>query len=185
MGNSDRMRNYISDYLENSLDPSMHKKFEDALKSSPELRSMTDSVTTLSTRLNGLEYHKCSEDFSVKLRERIHTSSEPLISRQTMVRYSFAAFFVIILVIAIFTISNFSAESPDNTNDLQGSAESPLNPSNPIKNPVSDDNTNNIVKEGRELDISTKSSQSTVGDSTKVQQEKKIKPAIKQVDQKK
>ncbi len=32
MGDSDRMKNYISDYLENSLDPSTHKEFEDALK---------------------------------------------------------------------------------------------------------------------------------------------------------
>jgi hypothetical protein len=94
MGDSDRMKNYISDYLENSLDPSTHKEFEDALKRSPELRSMSDRMAILSTRLNNLKYRKCSDDFSLKLRKRIHTSSEPLISRQNMVRYSFAASFV-------------------------------------------------------------------------------------------
>ena len=187
MGDSDRMRNYISDYLENSLDPSMHKEFEDALKRNPDLRSMTDNMSTLSTRLNGLEYHKCSDDFSVKLRERIHTSSEPLISRQTMVRYSFAASFVIILVIAIFTITNLSSESSDNTPDFQGSAAgSPANATTPVKYPVSGNNSNTYVKDVGELDVGTKSGQNAVSDSTKGQQEKKNnRTVIKHVDQRK
>jgi len=187
MGDSDRMKNYISDYLENSLDPSTHKEFEDTLKRSPKLRSMTDSMATLSTRLNNLKYQKCSDEFSLKLRERIHTSSEPLISRQNIIRYSFAASFVIILVIATFTITNLSSESPDTTPALQGSTESPVpvkNP-NPVSNPVSTGNdVKNLVDDG-EVDIGTKSPQKAASDSVRVQQDKKKdKPAIKYVDQK-
>jgi hypothetical protein len=186
MGDSDRMRNYISDYLENSLDPSMHKEFEDVLKRSPDLRSMTDNMKTLSTRLNGLEYLKCSDDFSVKLRERIHTSSEPLISRQAMVRYSFAASFVIILVIAILIITNPSSESPGNIPNLQGSAEGSTNTINPVKNPVSGNNTSPLVNETGELDVGTKSGQNAVSDSAKALPGDKLnKPSINRVDQKK
>jgi hypothetical protein len=185
MGDSDRMKNYISDYLENSLDPSTHKEFEDTLKRSPELRSMTDRMAALSTRLNNLKYHKCSDEFSLKLRERIHTSSEPLISRQNIVRYSFAASFVIILVIATFTITNLSSESPDTTPDLQGSTESPVKNPNPVSNPVSPgNNAKTAVKDG-EVNIGTKSPQQAVSDSVRLQQEeKKSEPAIKYVDQK-
>lgn len=184
MGDSDRMRNYISDYLENSLDPSMHKEFEDALKKSPKLRSMTDNLTTLSTHLSSLKYHNCSDNFSVKLRERIHTSSEPLISRQTMIRYSFAASFVIILVIATFAITNLLSDSSDITPPLQGSAGSPANTTNPAKSPVLGNKEDAIVKESEELDIGTKSSRTAAGDSVKSQYDKKNRPAINQVDQK-
>lgn len=186
MGDSDRLKNNISDYLENSLDPSTHKEFEDALKRSPELRSMTDRIATLSTRLNNLRYHKCSDEFSLKLREKIHTSSEPLISRQNMVRYSFAASFVIILVIATFTITNLSSESPDTTPALQGSSENPVNNTNPVSNPVSGNDVNTFVNDG-EVNINTKSNQRAIIDSTgsKTQPEKKKdKPPIKYVDQK-
>ena len=110
MGDSDRMKNYISDYLEDSLDPSTHKEFEEAMKRSPELRTMTDRVAAVSTQLNNLKNHKCSDDFSVKLRERIHSTSQPVISRQSIVRYSFAASFIIILVIATLTITNLVSD---------------------------------------------------------------------------
>jgi hypothetical protein len=184
MGDSDRMKNYISDYLENSLDPSTQKEFEDALKRSPDLRSMTDRMTTLSTRLNNLKYHKCSDGFSLKLRERIHTSSKPLISRQNIVRYSFAASFVIILVIATFVITNLLSETPDSIPVLQGASESPINNTNPVPNPVSGNDANTHVNDD-EVNIYNKSNPNAVSDSTNVQQEKKKnKPAIKYVDQK-
>lgn len=180
MGDSDRMKNYISDYLENSLDPSTHKEFEDALKRSPDLRSITDNMTTLSARLNNLKYHKCSDEFSVKLRERIHTTSESFISRQSMVRYSFAASFVIILIVAIFTITNLSSESPEIEPVLQGASESPANQINPDVG----NNANTYATDG-EVEVGTKPGQNTAGDTTRIQQEEKINnPTINQVDQK-
>jgi len=181
MGNSDRMKNYISDYLENSLDPSTHKEFEDALKRSPDLRSMTDRMTILTSHLNNFEYHKCSDEFSVKLRERIHTSSKPLISRQNLIRYSFAASFVIILIIAIFTITNLSSESPENIPVLQEASGNPA-----VKpNPVSGNDANSYVNEG-DLDIGTKAGQNSAADSTDFSKERnQNKPPIHQVEDKK
>ena len=180
MGNSDRLKNYISDYLENSLDPSTHKEFEDALKRSPDLRSMTDRMTILTSHLNNFEYHKCSDEFSVKLRERIHASSEPLISRRNIIRYSFAASFVIILIIAIFTITNLSSDSPENIPVLQEASGNPA--SKP--NPVSGNDANSYMNE-EDLGISTKSGQNTASDSTVYSKEhNQNKPQIKQVDKK-
>ena len=82
MNHRDRIKNYISDYLENSLDPSTQKEFEDALENSPELRSMTKRILILSNRLSNLKYYHCSDEFTVKLRERIHSSPESFVSRQ-------------------------------------------------------------------------------------------------------
>lgn len=186
MGDSDSLKNYMSDYLENSLDPSTHKEFEDALKRSPQLSSMTDRTATLLTHLNKLRYHKCSDEFSLKLRERIHTSSEPLISRQNMIRYSFAASFVIILVIATFSITNLSSESPDTTPAPKGSYKSPVNNTNPVSNPVSGNDANTFVNDG-DLNVNTKSNQRAISDSTGSEtqpEKKKEKPPIKLVDQK-
>jgi hypothetical protein len=182
MGDSDRMKNYISDYLENSLDPSTHKEFEDTLKKSPELRSMTDRVAAVSSQLSNLQSYKCSDDFSVKLREKIHTSSEPIISRQNIVRYSFAASFVIILVIATLTITNLSSDSPESAPALQGTTQNPANNPNPVSSTTKQ---NTRVEEG-EMGINQKSSQDVYSDSSRVQQEKKKnKPPIKLVDQEK
>ena len=153
MGDSDRLKNYISDYLENSLDPSTHKDFEDALKKSPELRTMTDRVAAISMHLGKLKNHKCSDDFSVKLRERIHTTSEPLISRKNVIRYSFADSFIIIIVIATFTITNLMTESPESTPPIQGSTQSPME----NVNPVSSTNIDKTLRDGEELPIKSKS----------------------------
>jgi len=73
MGESDRLKYYISDYLDNILDPAIHIEFEEALKSSTDLRNITYKVSTLKLYLNNLSNQTCSNDFSLKLRERIHT----------------------------------------------------------------------------------------------------------------
>jgi len=184
MGHSDRLKNYISDYLENSLDPTMQKEFEDELRNSPDLRSITGRITTLSTRLSNLKFHKCSDEFSIKLRDRIQTSSEPFISRQNIIRYSFAASFVIILIVAIFTLTNLSSESPEITPGFQGASEGPMNNASPVSTPLSGNEANTFIDDG-ELNVGTKSNPNIVNDSTKVQQENnKNKPPIKYVDQK-
>jgi hypothetical protein len=184
MDRSDRLKNYISDYLENSLDPTMHKEFEDALRKSADLRAITGKMTTLSTHLSNLKSHKCSEDFTIKLRDRIHTSSEPFISRQNIVRYSFAASFVIILIAAIFTLTNLSSESPEISPDFQGTSEGPMNNTSPVSTPLSGNEANTFIDDG-ELDVGTKSNPNAINDSTDVQQEKnKNNPPIKYVDQK-
>lgn len=185
MGDSDRMKNYISDYLENSLDPSTHKEFEQALKSSPELRMMTDRVAAVSGELGKLKNYNCSDDFSVKLRERIHTTSAPLVSRQSVIRYSFAASFIIIFVVAALTISNMMSDSPENTPALPSSTNNPIQKVNPVSDPGSPGiKSKNLVGEG-DLDVKSKSNQNTYSDSTRVLEEKKKnKPPVKYVDQK-
>jgi len=167
MGECDRLKHYISDYLDNTLDPSTHKEFEEALKNSTDLKSMTHRVSVLKSQLNNLPNQTCSENFSLKLRERIHTEPQPVISRQNMVRLSFAASFVLILVIATFTLNNFS-DSDEIGPAVQKSSESP----NQTPNPVSGNNNKVIANDSDELDVKTKKSQETYQDSTRTNKSK-------------
>ena len=182
MNHRDRIKNYISDYLENSLDPSTQKEFEDALENSPELRSMTKRILILSNRLSNLKYYHCSDEFTVKLRERIHSSPESFVSRQNFVRYSFAASFIIILIAAILTLTNLSSDSPGTIPDSQGEFQGPMNHSSPASNQLPAKEINTII-DNSEMDVGTKSNPNVVGDSLNIQKEKD-KPPIKYVDQK-
>lgn len=165
MGNWDRMKFYISDYLENSLDPTMQKEFEKALDNSPELRSQLKRVSVLKSRLKNLSQHQCSDDFSLKLRERIHSAPQSAISRQNLIRFSFAASFIIILAVSLVFIYN-SSDVQKPMPDVGSGTEFQLNQTNPASNPVSGNKGNSFVSED-EMDIKTKASQSTFADSTR------------------
>lgn len=185
MGNWDRMKFYISDYLEESLDPTTQKEFEKSLEGSSELRSQLNKVTALKSRLNNLSQYQCSDDFSLKLRERIHASPQPIISRQNLLRYSFAASFIIIL--AVFTVYMTNSSNVQESVPVMGSgAEFQMKPSNPVSNPVSSNKVNSFLKDD-ETDIKTKSSQKASADSTRSYvpgTEKRDNARVKIVDQK-
>jgi hypothetical protein len=185
MGNWDRMKFYISDYLENSLDPTMQKEFEKALESSPELRSQLQKVSALKFRLNNLSQYQCSSDFSLKLRERIHRSPQSVLSRPSILRYSFAASLVIILAISIVFIYN-SSDVQESVPVVKSGTEFQTDQSNPASNPVSGNKVNSFISD-EEMDIKTKSSQKTLADSTRSYlpgSESRENSRVKIVDQK-
>ena len=63
MGDCDRMKKHISDYLEGSLDPTTRKEFEKNLEIYPELNSITKNISILPSILHQLPSQKCSEEF--------------------------------------------------------------------------------------------------------------------------
>ena len=186
MGDCDRMKHYISDYLENRLDPTTQKEFEEALKNSPQLRSMIHNISNITSRLKNLTYYKCSDDFSLKLRERIHTTSEKSPSRKYLVRYSFAASFIVVLIIIAFSVINLS-NSPETAPDFQGNSNLRIQNTNPGSNPVSGNKVNTFVKDD-EMNIRTKSAQDVISDSLHIEGQPADKPddkPIKYVNEKK
>ncbi len=179
MGECDRFKNYISDYLDNTLDPTTHNEFEKALKSSADLQRMTNKVSSLRSSLKNLSYQTCSDDFSLKLRERIHTEPEPIVSRKNMVRLSFAFSFVIIIAFATFSLTNLlnstGSETPvQKTSDYQD--QSTPSPASSTKNPV--------IKDG-EVEINTKNSQEALLDSSRTKPTRNPDSRRQQVDQEK
>ena len=185
MGECDRFKSYISDYLENNLDPTTHQEFENALKSSDELQLMTNRVRILKTHLGNLTRFSCSADFSLNLRERIHSGPQPFFNKQKVVRLALALSVVVVLAITLVSLTSLS-NSPGTEIPAQGSTDLKIEESNPISNPVSRSNPV-IFKKDNELDVKTKEPEQVTDDSTKINplpERRKDDPIIKRVDSK-
>jgi hypothetical protein len=104
MGDCNKMKEHISGYLENTLDPAIRAQFEQELEKSPELRKITAQVARVTMLLSSLPARKCADDFVFELQRRINSApaGKPiLLNRRT---YSFAFSFVVIAVVAIFGV---------------------------------------------------------------------------------
>jgi len=169
MGDWDRLKKYVSDYVEGQLDPSTQRQYEEELKINPELRELTTKVSTVTKLLKNLPFHRCGEDFNLRLRERIHNDPQKKWLGTSVRRYSFAFSFIVILAVAIFALNN---QSEDNTTTKFS----------PSKNAVSSDNN---AYENESIDVKTRSQQPALVDSNTIRMKEKKDPRIKYVDQKK
>jgi hypothetical protein len=186
MGECDRFKPFISDYLEKSLDPTTHQKFEKALENSDELQLLTSRVRLLKTHLEKLDRVSCSDDFSLRLRERIHTVPQPFFKRQNVMRMSMAFSLVIVLAVALVSMMNLS-DSPETSIPLQGTPNLKIDEANPVSSPASTTNPG-IFKTDSPLDVKTKNNQQTAADSTKINplpNRRTEERFFKRVDQKK
>jgi len=181
MVESDRYKPYISDYLENNLDPSTQQEFENALKRSKELQALTNRVLYLKSQLGNLSSFACSDDFLLKLRERIHTKPQAVFNKQQIMRFSFATTFVIIIALAIFNLSNVS-DTADTGQPAQGPSEIQIETIDPVSKP-----TQKVFKDAGEVEIKTKMTQQVIDDSSSINHlpdKKKDDPYMKRVDRK-
>jgi len=147
------------------------------------LQKITQKVSVLKTGLGNLSNKTCSDDFSLKLRERIHTGPQYIISKQNVVRISFAFSFVVIMVFATLSLNIFS-DSPELDTSIQKSSEFQNQTANPAPNPVSGNNKNTFNKE-EVIDVKTKGSQETYQDSTRISPQINSETRTKRVEQKK
>ena len=166
MGECDRFKPFISDYLENNLDPSTLQQFEKALETSGELQSLTRRVRQLKLHLNNLDRVSCSADFSMRLRERIHTVPQPLFRRPGFMRLSLAFSLVVVLAVALISLMNMS-DSPDPSLPYKGNTNFKIEEVNPVSNPSSPNNPA-LFKNDSQLDVKTRSNPGTAVDSTKI-----------------
>ena len=154
MSDWDKLSNYISDYLEGNLDNSSRKEFEQEIEKNSDLRNLTGKVSNLSRLLKGLPEHKCSDDFSVKLRKKIHQSSAKIAKPvSSFKKYSFAFSFVIVAVVAIFAIGTFM-ESEDPAVNLPESSNIPSVQPDPV-NQNTMQPTSNVQADNKQVDIKT------------------------------
>jgi hypothetical protein len=165
MGDCDKLKNYISDFIEGNLDPTTRKQFEDELRTNTELQQLTNNVRQVSKILTELPQYKCGDDFSIRLRERIHSESSTSKFNVTVRRYAIAISFVVIITIAIFGINGMLKEDTHL-------------PVAPASNNIS---VEEVVPENEEFDVKTRDPQAVTKDSVREQRD----PRIKYVDQKK
>jgi anti-sigma factor RsiW len=179
MGDWDRLKNHISDYLEGNLDNSTRKEFEAEIEKNTDLSKITRRVEKLSNILTNLPEYKCSDDFNQKLRERIHQESSVKTDSFPIKKYSFAFSFVVLAVIIVFAFNSFTGDD-DPVNKLPES-------SNIQADPVYQSPTQSTFKNqptSQPVDLKTMSGNEVVTDSLSRQQIKKMqdKGSIKQVD---
>jgi hypothetical protein len=185
MGDCDRFKKHISDYLEGSLDKTTRKEFESELEQNDELSKLTSRIGEISILLSKLPDHKCSDDFSAKLRKKIHNSdSRAKLPVTPLKKYSFAFSFAILAVIIVFTLNVFDNNSGDTnvipeSSNLQNSnpQPSPQIPSQPVSNIPAVSN--------KEVDIKTVDEQKAVTDSVKKEEKSASEKNFKYVDDKK
>ena len=180
MGDWDRLKNHISDYLEGNLDNSTRKDFEAEIEKNSDLSKVTKRVEILSNILTNLPEYKCSDDFNQKLRERIHQESSSKTASIPIKKYSFAFSFVVLAVIVVFTFNTFTGQD-DPVNNLPESSNIQTDPvyQSPSQSPVKNQPGNQSV------DLKTKSGDEAVSDSLSRKQKKKFQDQdnIKQVDE--
>ncbi len=177
MGDCDRMKKHITDYLEHTLNPSTQKEFEQILGKDEQLKKITSEVDRIADMLGNLQSLRCSENFNVNLREKILLNRklpENYPVRRYVLSVSVAALFIFVLVI----FNPFSSEENENS-PLIPEASMQLSPEKNKQNVNQADNTNTDESfEGR--DIKTLEEAQAQADSTK----DKSAPKLKHVDQK-
>jgi len=165
MGDCDRLKKYISDYLDGSLDPTTRTQFEEKLRTNTELQKLTNQVQHVSKLLSTLPNHKCKDDFNIRLRDRIHSETPISKFNINIRRYSIAFSFVVIIGVAIFGINGMLRDDTETQT---------ARPSNAVS-------VEKSVPDNEEIDVKTRDPQAAATDSIKDQKD----PRIKYVDQKK
>jgi hypothetical protein len=178
MGDSDRMKRYISDYLDHTLDPSTQKEFEHALGKNEELRTITSQVARIKNALGNLAAYHCSENFNVALRERI-VRDQNVPVRYPIKKYALSVSFAAVLVVIFFILNPFTSE--DSPKLQQITAPSGQYPQ--VNNPASMQNIG-TAKAGNGsydgTDIKTRDEAKAYTDSSR----DKSLPEMRQVDKK-
>jgi hypothetical protein len=180
MGNCDRMKKHISDYIEGTLDPTTRKEFEKNLEIYPELNTITKNISILPSILHQLPSQKCSEQFMVNLRKRIHSSSKSPVTKISLKKYSYAISFLVLLIIAVFGVNSIFLQK-DDSSGIQEPTDYQIDFTEPNQIPIKS-NINNSPNNDNTI-IKTKDTQTVITDSLKIPNEPKRNNQAKQAKQ--
>lgn len=109
MGDCDRMKKHISDYLDHSLDPTTKNEFEQILGENASLKSLTSKVGKVKNLLGNLQSYQCSEEFNFRLREKIHQNQKTSV-KDPVKKYVLSVSFAAVLILMFVFINPFSSE---------------------------------------------------------------------------
>ena len=180
MGDCDRMKKYISDYLENNLDPTTREQFEKNLKLHPELSSITKNISTLPYLLHNLAVYKCSDDFILNLRQKIHSGTETTVAKGNIWKFSLAISFLIVIIVTIFGLNSIFLQR-DTTDSLHDSQDYQIIDSKPVQMPIKNSDNNPYLNS--KASIKSEDTQTTLTDSSKIPSDAIKDNRVKQVKQ--
>lgn len=184
MTDCDKVKEFISEYLEKRLTPGLKSELENHFKVCSSCRIILERIPKVQSLLSDLSSVKCSDNFNLKLREKIaNNENESVFSRESVKKVSYGFSFAIFIFIIVFSFNFFNqAESDPNINLPQVQQQKSLSPSNPSVQNIQQ--ASSSMTQTEELNVRTKDGKGIYSDSTKNNSPEEKDPRVKYVDSK-
>jgi predicted anti-sigma-YlaC factor YlaD len=170
MGSCYDLRKYISDFLENKLEPQLRIQVENHLKECPECMRSVKNTGYLQDRLANLRRYKCSEDFASKLHKRIHSPEQKVFFTLSLRRFSYAFTAVLVIFLSVYTIRW-----------IDNQPEEVIIPPSSVREPSG--NEEETVTNADQQDVNIKTKESLADQTDSLNTTKNANGRIKYVDQ--
>jgi hypothetical protein len=182
MGDCERFKKYYSNYIEKRLDPAVIDEINQHLDYCDECKKVIRQIRILQKMMADLPLQKCSENFNLKLHQRIFSRSTQKERNGIIRKYSYAVSFIIAVVFIIFFVYSLfnKKEQPINNQLLPSYSETPVpSAAAPAVDPV------DFRQNDEGINIKTKSGDNLVSDSSNHKKSDTKSPNIKYVGQEK
>ena len=184
MTDCDKVMEFISDYIERRLTPGLKTELDNHFQQCPDCKLVLERIPKVQSLMSNLDSVYCSDDFNLKLRERIAgNQNESIVSSGSFKKVTYGFSFAIFVFVIVFGFNFFNQAEPDSDILLpQVQKQESTVPSNPTNQNVQQASTN--LTQTEELDVRTKESEGIYSDSAKTKSPDVKDPRVKYVDTK-
>ena len=184
MTDCDKVMEFISDYIERRLTSGLKTELENHFQQCPDCKLVLERIPKVQLLMSNLGPVHCSDDFNLKLRERIAgNQNESMVSNGSFKKVTYGFSFAIFVFVIVFGFNFFNQAEPDSDILLpQVQKQESTVPSNPTNQNVQQASTN--LTQTEELDVRTKESEGIYSDSAKTKSPDVKDPRVKYVDTK-
>ena len=182
----DKVKEYVSDYIEKHLTPGLKTELDDHFQQCSDCKLVLERIPKLQSIMGNLVSVQCSDDFNLKLRERIAgNQNESMVSSGSFKKVSYGFSFAIFIFVIVFGFNFFNQAEPDSEILLpQVQKQESTIPSNPSNQNILQTSSSNLTQT-EELDVRTKESEGIYSDSAETKSPDVKDRRVKYVDSKK
>ena len=180
----DKVKEFISEYIEKRLSPNLRTELDNHFQFCTSCKLVVKRIPKVQSLMGNLISVQCSNNFNLKLREKIANSeNEPYVSRDSFKKLSYGFSFAIFIVLIVFGFNFFNqVESDSNIILPQVQNQEPLSSSTPSNQYIKHASSN--LSQTEELNVRTKDGEGVYSDSTKIKSPEEKNPRVKYVDSK-
>lgn len=177
----DKVKEYISDYIEKNLSPNLRSELDSHFRVCEKCNVLLQRLPKIQSLMQNLNTIKCSDDFNLRLRNRIiNNENDPLISKEIFRKTSYGLSFAMVVIFAVVGFNFFNGtESESGIISPQVQIQESNNPSDPLVN-----KTSSNLTQTEEMEVRTKDAEGIYSDSSKTNKPEEKDPRVKYVDSK-
>ena len=114
----DKVKEYVSDYIEKRLTPGLKTELDNHFHLCPDCKLVLERIPKVQSLMGNLVSVQCSSDFNLKLRARIAGSqNDSVVSKNSIKKLSYGFSFAIFILSCLISPSfSFNASLIDRTN---------------------------------------------------------------------